>query len=80
MVGVGLIVGLLTGLSSIVGLFLTLNYGLATQWMSFGQQGFHLLLTTSMVLFLFTRAGRTWGVDRWLLRRSGRARWMRLLA
>jgi thiosulfate dehydrogenase (quinone) large subunit len=79
-VGVGLIIGFLTGLSSIVGLFLALNYGLATQWMSFGQQGFHLLLITSMVLFLFTRAGRTWGVDRWLVRWTGRARWIRLLA
>jgi len=62
-VGLGLLVGLLTGLSALVGLFLAANYGLATQWMSFGQQGFHLLLTTSMVIFLCARAGRAWGLD-----------------
>ena len=79
-VGIGLILGLFTGLSAIVGLFLALNYGLATQWMSFGQQGFHVLLITSMILFLVTRAGRVWGIDRWLLARAGSARWLRLIA
>ena len=78
-VGVGLVLGLLTGLTALVGLFLAVNFGLATQWMSFGQQGFHLLLTTSMLIFLVTRAGRVWGLDGWLLRRPGR-RWLRLLA
>jgi thiosulfate dehydrogenase [quinone] large subunit len=78
-VGIGLVVGLLTGLAAAVGLFLALNYGLATQWISFGQQGFHLLLITSMALFLVTRAGRVWGVDRWLMTRAGGARWIRLL-
>jgi len=62
-VGLGLTLGLLTGLSSIVGLFLVVNYGLATQWMSPGQQGFHLLLTLLMIAFFFSRAGRTWGLD-----------------
>lgn len=76
-VGIGLVLGLFTVPTALVGLFLALNYGLATQWMSFGQQGFHLLLTTSMVLFLLTRAGRVWGIDGWLARR---ARWLRLLA
>jgi uncharacterized membrane protein YphA (DoxX/SURF4 family) len=62
-VGLGLTLGLLTGLSSIVGLLLVINYGLATQWMSPGQQGFHLLLTLLMITFFFSRAGRTWGLD-----------------
>jgi thiosulfate dehydrogenase (quinone) large subunit len=79
-VGIGLVVGLFTGLSALVGLFLALNFGLATQWMSFGQQGFHLLLITSMILFLLTRAGRVWGIDGWLLARAPRQRWLRLLA
>jgi uncharacterized membrane protein YphA (DoxX/SURF4 family) len=69
-VGLGLVLGLLTGLSALVGLFLALNYGLATQWMTFGQQGFHLLLTTSMLIFLATRAGRAWGIDRLILART----------
>src|SRR3989442_14832996 len=76
-VGLGLILGLLSGLTAIVGLFLCLNYGLASQWMSFGQQGFHVLLVTSMIVFLCARAGRTWGLDRWILARSGRG-WLRL--
>jgi uncharacterized membrane protein YphA (DoxX/SURF4 family) len=62
-VGVGLVLGLFTGLAALVGLFLSLNYGLASQWMSFGQQGFHLLLITSMIIFLGARAGRAWGLD-----------------
>jgi len=77
-VGVGLILGLLTGLTALVGLFLSLNYGLASQWMSFGQQGFHVLLVTSMIIFLFARAGRIWGLDRAILSGRGR-RWLRLV-
>ena len=68
-VGLGLILGLLTGLTALVGLFLSLNYGLASQWMSFGQQGFHVLLVTSMIIFLCARAGRIWGLDRAILSR-----------
>lgn len=81
-VGLGLLLGALTGLSALIGLFLAINFGLATQWMSFGQQGFHVLLVTSMVIFLCSRAGRVWGLDRWLLSREGaRARsWVRVLA
>ena len=75
-VGLGLILGLLTGLTALVGLFLSLNYGLASQWMSFGQQGFHVLLVTSMIIFLFARAGRTWGIEGEILRRNGRG-WCR---
>lgn len=78
-VGIGLILGLLTGVTAAVGLFLALNFGLATQWMSFGQQGFHVLLTTSMLLFLVTRAGRVWGIDGWLLARAPGQRWLRVL-
>ena len=68
-VGIGLTLGLLTGLASIVGLMLVINYGLATQWMSPGQQGFHLVLLFLMLTFFFARAGRTWGIDGWLGRR-----------
>ena len=79
-VGIGLVLGLFTGLTAAVGLFLALNFGLATQWMSSGQQGFHLVLITSMLIFLVTRAGRVWGLDAWLLRRPSRRRWLRLIA
>src|SRR5919197_2055336 len=67
-VGIALLLGFCVGLTALIGLFLTLNYGLATQWMSFGQQGFHLLLITSMIIFLGARAGRVWGLDGLLLR------------
>jgi thiosulfate dehydrogenase [quinone] large subunit len=69
-VGLGLTLGLLTGLASLVGLILVTNYGLATQWMSPGQQGFHLVLLFLMLAFFFARAGRTWGLDAWLARRK----------
>src|SRR5690242_15544352 len=39
-VGLGLVLGLFTPLAAVLGLVLSVNYGLATQWMSFGQQGF----------------------------------------
>lgn len=70
--GLGLTLGLLTGLASLVGLVLVINYGLATQWMSPGQQGFHLVLSFLMLAFFFARAGRTWGLDGWLARRKPR--------
>src|SRR5215831_1444421 len=60
-IGIGLILGFCVGLTALVGLFLTVNYGLATQWMSFGQQGFHVMLVTSMIV---RRASSTHG--RWL--------------
>jgi thiosulfate dehydrogenase [quinone] large subunit len=79
-VGLGLVLGLVTGLTALVGLFLTLNYGLATQWMSFGQQGFHVLLATSMIVFVGARAGRTWGIDGMILGRWERSPgWLRLV-
>ena len=68
-VGLGLVLGLFTVLTAVIGLVLSLNYGLATQWMSFGQQGFHLLLITSMVVFIVTGAGRLWGLDQALIKR-----------
>jgi len=79
-VGIGLVLGLVTGLSALVGLFLSLNFGLAAQWMSFGQQGFHLMLITSMVIFLGTRAGRVWGLDYLLLRVTPKSRLLRVLS
>jgi uncharacterized membrane protein YphA (DoxX/SURF4 family) len=62
-VGLGLTLGLLTGVSSLIGLVMVTNYGLATQWMSPGQQGFHLVLVALMLSFFLARAGRTWGLD-----------------
>jgi uncharacterized membrane protein YphA (DoxX/SURF4 family) len=72
--GLGLTLGLLTGLASVVGLVLVINYGLATQWMSPGQQGFHLVLFFLMLAFFFARAGRRWGFDGWWASRRHNSR------
>jgi uncharacterized membrane protein YphA (DoxX/SURF4 family) len=75
-VGLGLTLGLFTALAAALGLWLVVNYGLASQWMGFSQQGFHVLLAASMIAFFFSRAGRTWGLDaRIRARRPGS--WMR---
>jgi PQQ-dependent catabolism-associated beta-propeller protein len=73
-VGFGLVMGLCVGITALIGLLLCINYGLATQWMSFGQQGFHILLITSMLIFLGARAGRSWGLDGLILRLAGSSR------
>ncbi|MFZ5622869.1 MAG: TQO small subunit DoxD [Gemmatimonadota bacterium] len=65
-VGLGLVLGVLNGAASLVGLFLVINYGLATQWMSAGQFGFHYTLFFLMIAFFFARAGRKWGLDAWI--------------
>ena len=62
-VGIGLTFGLLTAVASALGLWLVVNYGLASQWIGFSQQGFHVLLAACMIAFFFSRAGRTWGLD-----------------
>ncbi len=62
-VGLGLTFGLLTAVASALGLWLVVNYGLATQWIGFSQQGFHVVLGACMIAFFFSRAGRTWGLD-----------------
>jgi uncharacterized membrane protein YphA (DoxX/SURF4 family) len=64
--GIGLTFGLLAGVASLTGLVLVINYGLATQWQSPGQQGFHILLVALMIAFFFARVGRTWGFDAWI--------------
>lgn len=74
LVGLGLTFGLITGLSSLGGLLLVTSYGLATQWMSSSQLGFHLVLGTCMAAFFLARAGRAWGLDAWLAWRFGE-RW-----
>jgi thiosulfate dehydrogenase [quinone] large subunit len=69
-VGIGLTFGLLTAIASALGLWLVVNYGLASQWLGFSQQGFHVVLAACMIAFFFSRAGRTWGLDARV-----RARW-----
>lgn len=61
--GVLLVLGLLSGVGSLLALFLTLNYGLATWHMSSANQGFHYTLAGTLLACLIGRAGMTWGLD-----------------
>jgi uncharacterized membrane protein YphA (DoxX/SURF4 family) len=69
-VGIGLTFGLLTVLASLIGMTLVIAYGLANFWQGPSQQGFHLLLFACLAVFIAVRAGRCWGLDRWLLGRA----------
>jgi uncharacterized membrane protein YphA (DoxX/SURF4 family) len=73
--GVGLVLGLLNGVSATVALLLTVNYGLATWHMSPASQGFHWTLAAVMLGLLLGRAGRTWGLDGRLAERKGEGWW-----
>jgi uncharacterized membrane protein YphA (DoxX/SURF4 family) len=73
-VGIGLTFGLLTVLASLIGMTLVAAYGLANFWQGPSQQGFHLLLFACLAVFIAVRAGRYWGLDRWLLERALRRR------
>jgi thiosulfate dehydrogenase (quinone) large subunit len=77
-VGLGLTLGLFTSFSALVGLFMSINFFLATQWMSFSQQGFHIVLAACMLGFLIGRAGRSWGLDALILKRRN-SRWLQRL-
>jgi uncharacterized membrane protein YphA (DoxX/SURF4 family) len=77
-VGLGLTLGLLTSFSALVGLFMSINFFLATQWMSFSQQGFHIVLAACMLGFLIGRAGRAWGIDALIVKRWNN-RWVHRL-
>jgi uncharacterized membrane protein YphA (DoxX/SURF4 family) len=77
-VGLSLTLGLLTVLGSLGGLWLIANYFLASWGQGFNQQGFHVLLIACFLTFIFTRAGRRWGLDGWLRRRHPRSALARL--
>jgi uncharacterized membrane protein YphA (DoxX/SURF4 family) len=70
-VGASLVLGLLTGLGALVGLVVTLHVGFAAFVTGSGLQPAHWLLSTAMLAFLGSRAGRAWGVDAILRRRAG---------
>jgi YVTN family beta-propeller protein len=72
-VGLSLTLGLLTEVGAVFGALQVIFYGLAVQHMGSSQVGFHVMLFSMMIAFLFSHAGRTWGLDAWLWRR-GRSR------
>lgn len=66
LVGVSLTLGLCGGLGALGGLWLSVNYGLATWHMSPASQGFHYMLVIAMVVLFLARSGRAWGLDAWI--------------
>ena len=69
LVGVSLVLGLGAGLGALGGLFLSLNYGIATWHVALASQGFHYMLVVAMVVLFLARSGRAWGLDARLSRR-----------
>ncbi|HEY7683839.1 MAG TPA: TQO small subunit DoxD [Gemmatimonadales bacterium] len=75
LVGVSLILGLFAGLGALGGLWLSLNYGLASAHMSAASLGFHYMLVITMSLLFLARSGRALGLDAWVAWRWP-GRWM----
>ncbi|MGE3600180.1 MAG: hypothetical protein AB7N70_32025 [Dehalococcoidia bacterium] len=63
MVGVSLVLGLLTPLGAIGGIFLNINYLLLAGLREQGEQGQILMMILIQVVVVGTGAGSTWGVD-----------------
>ena len=78
-VGLSLLLGLLTPVGAFFGLIQVIFYGMAVQQQSSGQQGFHVMLFILMLTFLFTRAGRRWGIDARLRERWPHSKLVQLL-
>lgn len=68
-IGLGLTLGALVPLSSAMGIVMIGSYFLANYWMGFCQQWLHYALLAVLVVFFATRAGRTFGLDSWVLKR-----------
>ncbi|HTS88558.1 MAG TPA: TQO small subunit DoxD [Gemmatimonadales bacterium] len=67
LVGLSLVLGCLAGLGALGGLWLSVNYGLASAHMSSAALGFHYMLVICMVVLFFARSGRAWGLDAWIV-------------
>lgn len=67
-VGVGLTLGLFTRFSALIGFLLSINFFLASRWMGFCQQGFHLVLAGCMLGFLLSSPARTYSIDALLMK------------
>jgi uncharacterized membrane protein YphA (DoxX/SURF4 family) len=77
-VGLSLTLGFCVVAGASIGVVQVILYGLAVQHMAPGQRGFHVMLLAMMLAFVFTRAGRRWGLDGWLRRRHPRSTLARL--
>lgn len=71
-VGALLVLGLLTGLASLIGGGMTLNYFFATSHLGPSNEGVTLYATIVFIVLIGTQAGRTWGLDVLLARAAPR--------
>ena len=62
-VGLSLLLGFLTPVGLIVGIFLNFNYFLLAGLKDFGEQGQNLMMILIEVVLFATGAGMTWGID-----------------
>ena len=74
LLGLALLVGFLTPLSSLAGIFFLINTFLAT----FGHDWYwaYLMPIGILLVVLLAKAGRSAGVDAWLVRRFGERKWL----
>lgn len=66
LVGLSLTAGCFAGLGALGGLWLSLNYGLASAHLSPASLGFHYMLVIVMAILFLARSGRAWGLDAWI--------------
>jgi thiosulfate dehydrogenase [quinone] large subunit len=66
LVGLSLTLGCFAGLGALGGLWLSLNYGLASSHLSPASLGFHYMLVIVMAAFFLARSGRALGLDAWI--------------
>jgi thiosulfate dehydrogenase [quinone] large subunit len=66
LVGITLLIGFLTRLSSAVGIFMNMNYLLLAGWQGAAAAGINEAFIASEILFILSCAGRSFGVDRLL--------------
>ena len=64
--GLSLTLGCFAGLGALSGLWLSINYGLASAHLSPAAAGFHYMLIITIAVLFLARSGRAWGLDAWI--------------
>ena len=66
LVGLSLTFGCFAGLGALGGLWLSVNYGLASAHLSPASKGFHYMLVITFLILFLARSGRALGLDAWI--------------
>jgi thiosulfate dehydrogenase [quinone] large subunit len=64
--GLSLTFGCFAGLGALGGLWLSINYGLASAHLSPASLGFHYMLVITLSVLFLARSGKAWGLDGWI--------------